>query len=56
MTKLNRLLDDLGDQSALMVTHFVVINALTGRGVGSGQAVAYNHATGQSWTLQLGRN
>ena len=41
------------DRPTLMVTHFVVISAVTGLGVGSGEAVVYNPATKQSWRLEI---
>ena len=53
LDKFQKLADELGGQSALMVTHFVVINALTGYGVGSGEAVVYNPSTRQSWRLLM---
>ena len=41
------------DRPTLMVTHFVVISAVTGLGVGSGEAVVYNPDTEQSWRLEI---
>ena len=41
------------DRPTLMVTHFVVISAVTGLGVGSGEAVVYNPETQQSWRLEI---
>ncbi len=51
LTQLDQLLYENTQQSKLLVTHFVVISALTGRGVGSGEAVVYNPATKDSWRL-----
>jgi hypothetical protein len=41
-------LDNLPEDGGvtLMVTHFVTISAITGLGVGSGDAVAYDPKTG----------
>ena len=41
------------DRPTLMVTHFVVISAVTGLGVGSGEAVVYNPDSQQSWRLEI---
>ena len=41
------------DRPTLMVTHFVVISAVTVLGVGSGEAVVYNPETQQSWRLEI---
>ena len=41
------------DRPTLMVSHFVVISAVTGLGVGSGEAVVYNPETQQSWPLEI---
>lgn len=37
----------------LMVTHFVTISAVTGRGVSSGEAVVYDPKSGNSWALTI---
>ena len=39
----------------LMVTHYVTISAITGIGVASGEAVAFNPATGRAVKLDLGQ-
>lgn len=50
---LNELLQQDPKQKRLMVTHFVVISALTGLGVGSGESVVYDPATKASWRLVI---
>ena len=47
---LRQVLDDLPEDGSvtLMVTHFVTISAITGQGVGSGEAVAYDPKTDTS--------
>lgn len=45
------LLDGIGEQSAILVTHFVVIGAVAGRGPASGGLVAFNPLTRESWAI-----
>ena len=52
LERLNQVMAGL-DGPTLMVTHFVVISAVTGLGVGSGEAVVYNPETHQSWRLEI---
>lgn len=53
MAALEELLQSLGSEPTLMVTHFVVISALTGKGVSSGEFVAYNVDTRESWRVRI---
>ena len=53
LARLEQVMDGLDRQPVLMVTHFVVISAITGRGIGSGEGVIYDPATNQSWPLEL---
>ena len=52
LARLNQVMTGI-DRPTLMVTHFVVISAVTGLGVGSGEAVVYNPETQQSWRLEI---
>lgn len=52
LERLNQVMAGV-DGPTLMVTHFVVISAVTGLGVGSGEAVVYNPETQQSWRLEI---
>ena len=52
LARLDQVMTDI-DEPTLMATHFVVISAVTGLGVGSGEAVVYNPDTKQSWRLEI---
>ena len=52
LARLNQVMAGV-DGPTLMVTHFVVISAVTGLGVGSGEAVVYDPETQQSWRLEI---
>ena len=53
LQKLDRKLSDLKKGVTFMVTHQVVIRAVTGVSVGSGELVAYNSSTELSKTFRL---
>ena len=52
LARLNQVMAGV-DGPTLMVTHFVVISAVTGLGVGSGEAVVHDPETQQSWRLEI---
>lgn len=52
LTRLQRVFETV-DGLTLMVTHFVVISAVTGHAVGSGEGVVYDPVSKKSWVLQL---
>jgi phosphohistidine phosphatase SixA len=45
------LLGRIGERSAILVTHFVVISAVAGRSPASGGLVAFNPRTQESWSI-----
>ncbi|NDB03972.1 MAG: hypothetical protein EBY38_09975 [Flavobacteriaceae bacterium] len=55
LAKLRAQIDQLPEgQLALMVTHFVTIQAITGLAVGSGEMVVYDRKTGAARRLLVG--